>query len=86
MCAWAGLCTQQARECSCLLLLLQVRNYEVYRLLEESLKAMLTSLPLVQVGRKTSPAGGLVLCMLDSAVCCFHCSCASTPSITPTYH
>lgn len=27
----------------------QVRNYEVYRLLEESLKAMLTSLPLVQV-------------------------------------
>jgi hypothetical protein len=26
-----------------------VRNYEVYRLLEESLKAMLTSLPLVQV-------------------------------------
>lgn len=28
---------------------LQVRNYEVYRLLEESLKAMLTSLPLVQV-------------------------------------
>jgi hypothetical protein len=28
---------------------LQVRNYEVYRLLEESMKAMLTSLPLVQV-------------------------------------
>lgn len=26
-----------------------MRNYEVYRLLEESLKAMLTSLPLVQV-------------------------------------
>jgi dynein heavy chain len=26
-----------------------VRNYEVFRLLEESLKAMLTSLPLVQV-------------------------------------
>ncbi len=26
-----------------------VRNYEVYRLLEEALKAMLTSLPLVQV-------------------------------------
>jgi hypothetical protein len=26
-----------------------VRNFEVYRLLEESLKAMLTSLPLVQV-------------------------------------
>jgi len=30
---------------------LQVRNYEVYRLLEESMKAMLTSLPLVQVSR-----------------------------------
>ena len=29
-----------------------VRNYEVFRLLEESLKAMLTSLPLVQVGQK----------------------------------
>lgn len=29
--------------------IVQVRNYEVYRLLEESLKAMLTSLPLVQV-------------------------------------
>jgi hypothetical protein len=29
----------------------QVRNYEVYRLLEEALKAMLTSLPLVQVGK-----------------------------------
>ena len=27
-----------------------VRNYEVFRLLEENLKAMLTSLPLVQVG------------------------------------
>lgn len=27
-----------------------MRNYEVYRLLEESMKAMLTSLPLVQVG------------------------------------
>lgn len=26
-----------------------VRNYEVYRLLEESIRAMLTSLPLVQV-------------------------------------
>lgn len=26
-----------------------VRNYDVYRMLEESLKAMLTSLPLVQV-------------------------------------
>lgn len=26
-----------------------VRNYEVFRLLEESIKAMLTSLPLVQV-------------------------------------
>jgi dynein heavy chain len=26
----------------------QVRNYEVYRLLEEACKAMLTSLPLVQ--------------------------------------
>jgi hypothetical protein len=33
----------------CLYHILQVRNYEVYRLLEESLKAMLTSLPLVQV-------------------------------------
>jgi hypothetical protein len=30
-------------------LCVQVRNYEVYRLLEESLRAMLTSLPLVQV-------------------------------------
>lgn len=31
-----------------------VRNYEVYRLLEESLKAMLTSLPLVQVRQRSS--------------------------------
>lgn len=31
----------------------QVRNYEVYRLLEESIKAMLTSLPLVQVSTAT---------------------------------
>jgi hypothetical protein len=30
-------------------LLAQVRNYEVYRLLEDALKALLTSLPLVQV-------------------------------------
>jgi hypothetical protein len=27
---------------------LQVRNYEVYRLLEEKVKAMMTALPLVQ--------------------------------------
>jgi hypothetical protein len=33
-----------------------VRNYEVFRLLEESLKAMLTSLPLVQV-RRLLPGG-----------------------------
>lgn len=32
-----------------------VRNYEVYRLLEESLKAMLTSLPLVQVSSQRHP-------------------------------
>jgi hypothetical protein len=32
-----------------------VRNYEVYRLLEESLKAMLTSLPLVQVSTQSHP-------------------------------
>jgi hypothetical protein len=29
----------------------QVRNYEVYRVLEESIKVMQTSLPLVQVSR-----------------------------------
>jgi hypothetical protein len=33
----------------CVTLMRQVRNYEVYRLLEEGLRAMLTSLPLVQV-------------------------------------
>lgn len=43
----------------------QVRNFEVYRLLEEALKAMLTSLPLVQVRGATSrlraaPAGHCV--------------------------
>jgi dynein heavy chain len=32
-----------------------VRNYEVYRLLEEALKAMLTSLPLVQVRARGGP-------------------------------
>jgi hypothetical protein len=36
--------------CASFWLCLQVRNYEVYRLMEESMKAMLTSLPLVQVG------------------------------------
>jgi hypothetical protein len=35
-----------------MVLFMQVRNYEVYRLLEESLKAILTSLPLVQVRHK----------------------------------
>lgn len=34
------------------------RNWEAYRLLEEALKAMLTSLPLVQVRAQRGPCGG----------------------------
>lgn len=37
-----------------------VRNYDVYRLLEEKLKAMLTSLPLVQVKPYFCLAEGVV--------------------------
>jgi len=43
-----------------------VRNYEVYRLLEESLKAMLTSLPLVQVS--TMPISHLELVLYCCSV------------------
>jgi hypothetical protein len=58
-----------------------VRNYEVYRLLEESLKAMLTSLPLVQVSTSAghlcfapSPASYLALLMLPTCLPALRCT------------